>query len=583
MKYIKNLFTPATTGILFVIFAIAMAAATFIENDYGTPAAFKFVYGARWFELILVLLSVNLIGQLIVYKMFRKEKLAIAIFHLSFVIMIMGAGITRYFGWEGMMHIREGESQNMCYSSHNIIRYELKDNTGKTISSFSRKYNLSSISADNFKKSLNIGNQKYSLELSRIIPNAEATIVTTPNGEPIISMTVTKDMTAYEVVTLRRGEKTTVFDVAIGFEVEEVDINIKCEADNFYTTAEEGLSVTNMMQQDVQEVETPDGLVQLSPMQVLTFGGLRIVPQIMDSKGSVRAMAVNPRERATGQKAFIFNLANKSDNSDTKTVILWDIDYEHLAAEDSINVDGNVLTIRYGAEEVTLPFSIKLNKFILERYPGSNSPSGYKSDVTLINPANGEEKPYMIFMNNILKYKGYRFYQSSYDHDEQGTILSVNRDFAGTFVTYTGYAVMIIFIMLALLSKKSLFRTVNAGHWKSLLRKTAPVLLFFIISGLSEVNAQKLIPDKKAAEEFGGVLVQDEKGRTKPLYTLSSDILRKVTRKNKFEGMTPMQVFLGISFDFHSWENYPLIRISNDELKKMLGVTGNFIRGKTIL
>ena len=116
MKIIKILFSPAFMGILFVIFVISMAAATFIENDFGSAASYSIVYNSRWFELILLLLSVNLIGQVIIHKLFRKEKLPIAIFHLSFVLMITGAGITRYFGWEGSIHIREGETSSTCYS-----------------------------------------------------------------------------------------------------------------------------------------------------------------------------------------------------------------------------------------------------------------------------------------------------------------------------------------------------------------------------------------------------------------------------------------------------------------------------------
>ena len=572
MKYIKYLFTPATMGVLFVVFAIAMAVATFIENDYGSPAAYKMVYGTKWFELTLILLCVNLIGQLTINKLFRKQKLPIAIFHLSFIIMIVGAGVTRYFGWEGVMHIREGDSQNICYSSHKIIGYDLKDNLGKTVSYVSKKYNISSVSADKFKTSVSIGNKKYKLELSRIIPNAEESITSSPAGEPIISMIVAHDMATSEVVTLRKGEKKSVFGVIIGLEAEEADINIRCESENFYATADGGLSIMDMMLGMQEEFSTSDS-VQLKPMQILTYEGLKIVPQVMEAKGVVRATAVSPHERETGKRAFIFNIFNKNDS---RTVILWDMDNESLA-KDLCYIDGYELTIKYGAEAINLPFSIKLNDFTLERYPGSSSPSSFKSDVTLIDPIAGEEKQFLIFMNNILKYNGYRFYQSSYDHDEQGTILSVNRDTAGMVVTYIGYALMMIFIALALLSKESLFRTISAKRWNSLLRKAAPIMfLFFIISGLSSANAQMLIPNKKAAEEFGSVLVQDQKGRTKPISTLSSDILRKVTRENKFEGMTPMQVYLGIFLDFDSWGNYPLIRVSNDELKRQLGITGKY-------
>ena len=136
----------------------------------------------------------------------------------------------------------------------------------------------------------------------------------------------------------------------------------------------------------------------------------------------------------------------------------------------------------------------------------------------------------MIFMNNILKYKGYRFYQSSFDRDEQGTILSVNHDRAGMIVSYTGYIILFIFIILSLVNKNSLFHNITAGYWNSTIRKTVTIIvLMLFLSGLTVVNAQKLIPEKSVAQEFGKVLVQDQKGRTKPLFTLSNDILRKVT------------------------------------------------------
>ena len=96
------------------------------------------------------------------------------------------------------------------------------------------------------------------------------------------------------------------------------------------------------------------------------------------------------------------------------------------------------------------------------------------------------------------------------------------------------------------------------------------------LSGMTVLNAQKLIPDKSVAREFGKVLVQDQKGRTKPLFTLSNDILRKVTRENEFEGLTSMQVFLGLYLDFDHWKDVPLIRVSNQDVKDKLGVKGKF-------
>jgi cytochrome c-type biogenesis protein CcsB len=195
----------------------------------------------------------------------------------------------------------------------------------------------------------------------------------------------------------------------------------------------------------------------------------------------------------------------------------------------------------------------------------------------LVDKRENVEIPFMIFMNNILKYKGYRFYQSSFDRDEKGTILSVNHDMAGMLVTYSGYALLFFFIILSLLNKNSVFRNINAGYWNSPIRKIATVIfLILIMSGMTNANAQKLIPEKSVAGEFGKVLVQDQKGRTKPLFTLSNDILRKVTRENEFEGLTSMQVFLGLYFDFNNWKDVPLIRIANNDLQKKLGIKGKY-------
>lgn len=76
-------------GILFLVFAASMAAATFIENDFGSPAAWDFVYGAHWFEFLLLLLSVNMAGQLIIFRLYKRSKLTVLLFHLSFIIIIL--------------------------------------------------------------------------------------------------------------------------------------------------------------------------------------------------------------------------------------------------------------------------------------------------------------------------------------------------------------------------------------------------------------------------------------------------------------------------------------------------------------
>ena len=106
-KLLKVLFSTRLTAILFVLFPTTMGIGTFIESWYSTDTAKIWIYNARWFELIMALLAFNFFGNIFKYRLLRKEKWAVLCIHLSFILIILGATVTRYFGYEGMMPIRE--------------------------------------------------------------------------------------------------------------------------------------------------------------------------------------------------------------------------------------------------------------------------------------------------------------------------------------------------------------------------------------------------------------------------------------------------------------------------------------------
>jgi cytochrome c-type biogenesis protein CcsB len=570
MKYLRFLYSPVFMGMLFIVFAVAMAMATFIENDFGSGYAYSRVYGTWWFELILLLLAVNLIGQIFLQKLYKRNKFPIFMFHFSFVIMIAGAAITRYFGWEGILHIREGETADMCYSSQKFIDLEATDAEGKTIVSDTREYSIES--GSRYREKISANGKNYEVVLARIIPNAMEVINDSPGGEALISLLVSRDMSSRKSVILKKGELKTVMGMSIGFESSHpADIMIRTDSSSFFILSEKPVSEVSMMTGQSVPAE-PGKKITMRPMQLLMVNDVRIVPQQMTFSGTRKIVAVNPEEQTTNHNAFVFHVFSGSQSG---TISLWDTQSGE-GDKGSTLLDGINFSIAYGPRAEKLPFNIRLNDFILERYPGSSSPSGYRSSVVLQDPARNIEKPFDIYMNNILKYKGYRFYQSSYDPDERGTILSVNKDFAGMMVTYSGYALLFLFIILSLVMKNSFFRKVTAGHWSSAFRRTAALIaLMLLISGLDFASAQKLVPGKESSEAFGRVLVQDQKGRTKPMFTLSNDILRKVTRDEKYENLSAMQVFLAIHFDFDHWKDEPLIKISNKDLQKQAGIVGD--------
>src|SRR5690606_17593960 len=106
---------------------------------------------------------------------------------------------------------------------------------------------------------------------------------------------------------------------------------------------------------------------------------------------------------------------------------------------EKVQIAGLDIAFKYGSKIIELPFSIKLNDFIADKYPGTEkSYSSFASEVTIIDEETGDYD-YRIYMNHILDHGGFRFFQASYDPDELGTRLSVNHDFYGTWVTYIGY------------------------------------------------------------------------------------------------------------------------------------------------
>ena len=236
-----------------------------------------------------------------------------------------------------------------------------------------------------------------------------------------------------------------------------------------------------------------------------------------------------------------------------------------------------------GQQRIDLPFEIALKKFTLSRYPGSDSPSEFSSDVRVIDKKTGKSFDAHIYMNNTLSYEGYKFFQTSYDKDEKGTILSVNKD-PGLELTYIGYALLFLGLILIVFDKKSRFRF--------LIRKIkrmpiATVLLPLIMLGVQfQAFSQKekyseyietYIQEhrdnsKEAAAAFGRLIVQGPTGRMKPLDTQNKEVLNKLTGKSSWHGMNANQVIIGMFSRPDIWKNVDIIKVKTPRLRKLLGV-----------
>lgn len=570
MKVFRFLFTPAVMGVLFILLAASMAAATFIENDFGADTARSMVYNTRWFELLFLLLVINLAGQIIIYKLYRKEKITVMIFHLAFIVMVIGAAITRYTGFDGMMHIREGEASSVTYSSVSDLVFEVADQENNVLERHSKVLSVAGSGRTGYRKTLRAGGSEVQLKLDSYIPGAVKQVEESPDGVPMVAFLATRDMRTSEIIVLAQGETAMAGEMTIGFGT-DADIKVILDGSSFLIRSGKEMVLTRMTDM-TKVICPPDTLINMTPGTVYSIGGYKLVPRQMTLSGVAVPAPSSDNTGQAGSGAFEFTLSGKGYE---KKIYLWN-NPETERTEWHGTAGDLKANISYGNRVLNLPFSLALDDFMIERYPGSNSPSGFKSRVTLTDVSHNADIKYDIYMNHLLKYKGYRFYQSSYDKDEHGTVLSVNHDPAGMITTYSGYALLFLFIVLSIINRRSFFRTVKKGYWNSRYRRPAAMaVMLLVLTSLSPLKAQHLILDSDEANRFGEVLAQDQKGRTKPLYTISSDILRKVAREKEFEGLSPMQVFMGFSLDPFHWQDVPLIKVSNAELSGLLKLQGD--------
>jgi len=73
------------------------------------------------------------------------------------------------------------------------------------------------------------------------------------------------------------------------------------------------------------------------------------------------------------------------------------------------------------------PFSITLEKFSHDIYPGTDIPKNFSSRIRINGPDGGAGREVLIYMNNPLRYAGLTYYQASFIGDHT-TVLQVVRN-----------------------------------------------------------------------------------------------------------------------------------------------------------
>ncbi|MFT7666613.1 MAG: hypothetical protein ACI9O8_000950, partial [Patiriisocius sp.] len=594
-KLASILFSTRLTATLFIVFAVAMAVGTLVDassETSPTPYSRALIYNAWWFEAIMMLFVVNFLGNIVRFRLFSKEKLTTLTLHLSFILILIGAFVTRYIGYEGVMQINEGETSNELLSEHAYLNVFIDgdyvvNGQQQRLRLAPKKMDLSERLGNRFSMSKTYNGTPVTVTYKDFIKGALEGMIEDPAGEGYLKIVEAGDGTRHDHF-VKVGDVSNIHNILFAInKPTKGAINIFYDAQTEAYQIESAFAGEYMRMADQQKGNVfKDSLQDLQLRSLYQLAGMAFVvpdPIINGRMGIIKA----PKDAPTGTNALLLDI---SSGGETKTL-------ELLGGKGStpspVKVDVNGLEVyaTYGSKKIELPFSITLNDFIAEKYPGTEkSYKSFKSRVT-VNNADGTFQEEEIFMNHVLDKAGFRFFQSGFQPDEKGTILAVNHDMWGTWITYIGYFLLYFGLMAILFDRNSRF-----GNLKKYLEKIKSkkkllgtiALLFVSTISLGQVdshehvnNAKKQIDSlifanavsKQHAAEFARLVIQDN-GRMKPISTFASELIRKVSGSDTYEGLDANQVFMCITQFPRLWSQVPIIKLKrgNDSIRSIVGV-----------
>ncbi len=602
--------------VLFLIFALCCALATFIESAYKTPTAWAMIYGTTWFGYIQLLLGINLLCGMFRYKMFMLKKLPLMLFHLSFLLILVGAGITRYTGFEGLIHIREKEASNLIESSKSFIRLSaVKD--GELLSIASDKDLAVLPFANSLNLSLNLGGEKANLSYKNLILDASYSLEENENGEALLVLMLSKANEQGQEVEFKKGEIKEIGGINFAFLNDEVSAPFVKIDENLELSSSEDLKFL-AMQDGTTSLLKANEKASSKKKRLYEFKGLNFVVKFasLSARQSVvgknrvqdesfwlwlksswleflRTLLVSSFGEPTSWKNetllkfkdFAMNTSYQPLELKGQNALKLELSYKgeseefyifEYAKPISLTLGGQKFLVSWNVSFKELPFEIYLKDFVIERYPGSMSPASYASEVLVRNK--DKEFDYRIFMNNVLDYEGYRFYQSSYDQDEQGTILSVNKD-PGKIPTYLGYFLLCLGMFLTFFNPHSRFRKLAKLINEDALKTSACfILAFLLLFGVDKTFAEELpqIPPEHS-KNLSTLILQKNDGRMVPFDTVAKEVLEKIYKKASYKNQDANALMLSMMIGIENWQKEPIIfmpknQAVRDEIARILGV-----------
>lgn len=615
MKILGKIFSMKLMAVALFIYLVAIGMATMVESTYDIQTAKVLVYNSRWFELLHVYLLINLIVNIFRHKMYQRQKIAIFSFHLAFIIIIVGAAITRYYSFEGMMMVREGASSNVLYANEPHISFTvLKDN--QTVLNKTYKKYLSQVTRNNFTYHESAAGKNFTIEYLNFEKGCVDSLVQHDSIQNRLLEVVSAGKQSNYV---NEGKFALLNGVVIGFDAEpampgvfltekdgELYLKSKVALRNLPMTEMAKYRQAGMNPPDEAYTEIPtDTLVPAQVMSLYETNGASFVLKGIIDHAEQKKIATGKKDKG------VDILTVRVSDGTTSKVVALEGGIGKIPTQQAFEMNGLKIQMSYGSVMFKIPFSIYCKKFVLDTYPGSDMASSYSSYVTVLDGDYKKDKH--IYMNHVLDYRGFRFFQSAYSLDnpatpenEQETHLSVNYDSLGTNITYLGYLLMGIGMFMTVFSPNGqiseLLKKVKKSNEKraSGLTMIALLLSMNVAFGqevqqipthsdpeaheyggtsvkekhkhedeelhgeMNHVDPSKAIHrviSKEHAAKLGELLVQDYKGRVIPYQTMAQNLLIKFYGKPTYKDLDAVQLITSMHMYPDYWIGQKMISV----------------------
>ena len=626
-KFANQFFSMRMMAVAMFIFFVAIGGATLLESTYDTQTSKLFIYNAMWFNLLLTYLALNLIANIMRHRMIQNRKWAVLLFHVSFIVILIGAGVTRFVSFDGMMVIAEGETSNFMYSSNPHVSYRITDKKVQLTNDFPL-----------FLSELKWWNN---FEKTEVYPGrkGEISIKYVDYHKNMVDSLVTNDSikeSSIELVHLGKSRFIpengflNLDNVAFSFEKKNampgVEFFKKGNVVKMKVLMPGGTSLPMAtLQKSDRMAGVPDSLYQPIPMDTLLPLEMSVLYKVGDAQfvfKGVKKHTKMVRLKSDIKDAGLDDLIVEVSHQNKSKVITLTGGNNSLPAPTMFELNGLFYDMTYGPKIIEIPFEVGCVDFRLDRYPGSNVASSYESDLEIIDKTLNYNRKQTVFMNNIMDYQGYRFFQSSYLPDEKGTKLSVNYDRLGTNITYIGYLLMALGMVLSLFMKngrmRDLVRKLAKSHDRKVdLQKTAvAIALLFSMTAFGQTTTveedhtghdhsaqdhsghdhskmeapivdssaiqnqqapQQATPSagkislkeshtvmsEEVSDEVASMLIYDFRGRIIPFHTFSDQILRKVHRSSTFKEYNAVQTVMSMHLYPAYWMRQDIIYVAS--------------------